>query len=134
LGKNHPETVNVQNNLALVLHLRGDPQAESLYRDLLATQRRLLGPAHLHLALTLGNLAVTELDQGHTAAAEASLEESQAIRRRLHLPPDLDEANALNTLAGIQYEKGDLGAAEKSYQKSLALYRQLQGAPADLAN
>jgi len=133
-GKNHPETVRVQNNLAMVLHLRGNPQAEDLYKDLLARQRRLLGPAHLHLAITLGNLAVTELDQGHTAAAEASLQEAQAIRRQIRLPPDLDEANSLNTLAGIQLAKGDLDAAEANYRRSLELFRQLRGAPVDLAN
>jgi eukaryotic-like serine/threonine-protein kinase len=134
LGKDHPESLRVQNNLARVLRLRGDPGAAALYRDLLAVQRRVLGPAHLHLALTLGNLAVAELDQGHTAAAEAALHESEAIRRHLHQPPDLDEANTLNTLAGIQYEKGDLDAADESYQKSFALYRKLRGTPAELAN
>jgi Tfp pilus assembly protein PilF len=47
LGPNHPDTANSLNNLALLLHDKGDSAgAEPLYRRALAIREKALGPDH----------------------------------------------------------------------------------------
>jgi tetratricopeptide (TPR) repeat protein len=54
-------------------------EAQNLYQRALAIKRRLLGDRHPDLAVTLNNLALVELAQGHRPEAETMLAEALAI-------------------------------------------------------
>jgi tetratricopeptide (TPR) repeat protein len=66
----------------------------------------------------LSNLALIQQDQGHLAAARASIEQAIAIGEQLD-PPHLAQEVRYSNLAMIQWAQGDLPAASASIDRAI---------------
>src|SRR5437016_2277783 len=85
LGPDHPDTARSLNNLALLLHDRGElAAARGLFERALTIRERVLGPDHPHTA---------------------------ASRRALERGSDRKAATSLNNLGTLLHDQGDLRAA-----------------------
>ena len=79
LGLEHPDTLVSVNNLAKLLHAKGDyAAAEPLYRRALEAQERILGPEHPKTLSVLNNLAPLLNATGRLAEAVVLLRERAA--------------------------------------------------------
>jgi tetratricopeptide (TPR) repeat protein len=92
-------------NLANTLYSQGtyadaNKQAETMYRELLPIQQRVLGPEHPNTLLTAVNLASALHSQGKYAEAETTYREVLRIQQRvlgLEHPDTVKTANDLAT-------------------------------------
>jgi serine/threonine protein kinase/tetratricopeptide (TPR) repeat protein len=107
--------------LAKVKKDRGDlAGAESLYRQVLAIQRRLYGEDHPEVAQCRRALALTLIAQAKPDEAKALLRQALASQRKV-LPKDHpDIAATLNDLALAYTRTADYAAAEPLYREALA--------------
>lgn len=101
LGQEHSVTLRARNDLAHQLGLSDPEAAESIFRHVLAIQRKKLGSVHPDTLQTLNNLAVTCWNQKKFGEAEALYLEAwdgfeQALGR--HHPHTLNEMNNLAVL------------------------------------
>jgi len=95
------------NNIAFTLEKEGRyAEAESVYRDALQVQRRVLGPQHPDTLLTMDNLNNTLAEQGRYAEAERLCRETLDIRRRVLGPEHRDTATSKYELAGLLARQG----------------------------
>ncbi len=82
LGENHPSTGTILSNIANTLHdMDRFDEAESHFRQALASIRRSLGPEHTRVADVLYGFGHLQLDQGDPAASASSFEQSLSIYR-----------------------------------------------------
>ena len=83
--------IHSENGLALVLRGQGrHVAADSLYRHVIAVRRRVIGPAHPALAVSLTQLGELRAERGDVVAAESLFVQALAMRRAL-----LDESHPL---------------------------------------
>ena len=81
LGSDHPDTLASINNFANLLQQRGrNGEAEPLYREALATKRRIHPPNHPSVLMSVNNLGVLLQDMRQWDEAEALLGEALAGR------------------------------------------------------
>lgn len=105
LGARHPHTLTSINNLASLLHARGElAAAEPLLRETVAVYRETLGPKHPHALTSISNLAALLVDKKELAAAEPLMREA-AVGCKETLgsqhPDTLESANSLNSLTAL---------------------------------
>src|SRR5262249_28413609 len=117
----HTDVATSLNNLAELLR-RQDPrdmrgEAEGLYREALAVQRKLLGDEDLDLGRTLENISLLLGSKGQQEEAEVTRREGLAIRRKL----DPDAANSLANLAKLVEAQGKFSEAEALLRQALAI-------------
>ena len=94
---------------------------ESLYRDVLAMQRKKLPPDHPGIANMLTDLAGLLKSTGRYTEAEPLYREALTIRQKA-LPPDHpDLVVSLNNLAGLLETTGRYTEAEPLYRQALAI-------------
>jgi len=86
-------------------------EAESLYRETLDIERRVLGPEHPATLSLMSGLAVVLSAEGHYAEAEKLERETLEIRRRRFGPDHPDTAGSTYDLACIEARKGDRDGA-----------------------
>ena len=92
------------NNLGNIYLVRGKyPQAEALYNETLAIERRVLGPAHASTLSTIQNLANVYGMVGQYASAETLFQETLEIQRRVVGPEHSDTLHAMVNLADTYY-------------------------------
>jgi len=128
LGDKHPHIAIGLNNLALVLHLKGDLEgANSTYRQALAMQRELLGEVHPDVASTLYDLASVMEDSGDLRGAVEATRESLHIYRALFPGDNPDVASTMNRLGYLLTESGDYSTADIYLQDALKMRRRLFG-------
>jgi len=120
----------------LYLYMQGRvSEAEALYEQALAIDRRLFKGDHLDLAMSLNNLAEMRVSLGRLHEAEAMLQEAFAMRRRLFKSDHPDVANSLNNLASLYQSLERANEAEPLFEEALAMRRRLfKGDHPDLAN
>lgn len=136
LGKQHVDTAESLNNLAVMYQRMGDyAKAEPLYRQALETEKKLLGEQHPSTAETIHNLASLYKEMGRYAEAETYYREAFAIRKRLLGDQDAATKRSLNgfldllsRLAKQQIGKGDLASARKAREEVLAMQAERYGA------
>jgi tetratricopeptide (TPR) repeat protein/predicted Ser/Thr protein kinase len=105
--------------LAVVRALTGDlAGARELQRRALAIQERQLGPDHLHIASTLQNIALTEMNLAAYPAALAAIERSLAIREAVLGPDHSDVARALTVHGLVLRRMGDYPGALALQQRA----------------
>jgi Tetratricopeptide repeat len=98
LGPEHPDTIAMVYELALLLMKKGDcAGAEPLLRRHLKVQDRVLGPRHPATIKTVNNLAVMCSRQGNDAGAEPLFRRALAAMLKIsatmqHTHPDLRTA------------------------------------------
>jgi eukaryotic-like serine/threonine-protein kinase len=107
--------------LAKVKKDRGDlPGAESLYRQVLAVQRRLYGEDHPEVAQYRRALALTLIVQAKPDEAKVLLRQALASQRRVLPKTHPDIAATLNDLALAYTRTADYASAEPLYREALA--------------
>jgi tetratricopeptide (TPR) repeat protein/predicted Ser/Thr protein kinase len=117
---NGPREASVLNNLAIGLVARGQlAEAETLHRQSLAIRRRVYGPEHTLVALSLYNLGSLQRRQGRTAEAIATHREALALRRKAFPPGHSNIAMSLNALAQALRDEGQLREAETLLRQAI---------------
>jgi len=113
------DEADILANLALVLQDRNQlDEAERIMREILANDRRILGPDHVNLAIDLNNLGILLVRRGRSAESEPLLRESVAI---LEKADNAGLAPALGNLGEAIYESGRYAEAEPILARGVAI-------------
>ena len=128
-GRDHPDTAQGLNNLAVLLRIQGHlhGEAESLCCRALAIREKALGPDHPDTAQSLINLALLFQAQGRYGEAEPLLRRALAIREKALGPGHPDTAQSLNDLALLLQAQGRLAEPEPLYRRALAIWEKALG-------
>ncbi|MGB9460085.1 MAG: tetratricopeptide repeat protein [Candidatus Acidiferrum sp.] len=107
LGRNHPETAVLLNNLAALFQATERPsRAEAHYLSSLRIKRRVLAPSHPDVAVTMNNLATLYRSQGKQPAASvlfrSALEILSASLGNRHPATRAVRANYRKSIAVLQ--------------------------------
>jgi serine/threonine-protein kinase len=122
----YPDYAAALNDLGLMYRDHGDyAQSESLLRESLAMDRRLLGDKHPELAVDLNNLGLVLWRKGDLAAAESTFRQALAMDRELLGDIHPDVATALDNLALVLNDKGDVRGALDAETRALDTYRKI---------
>jgi len=122
----HPDLAEAINNLAFVYEEKSDhDDAEKLFREALAMNRRLLGDKHKEIATGLSNLAYVLQEKGDLPRAEATFRQALAMQRDLFGNVHPDVALTLNNLAYVYAELHDVKNELDTQREALAIYKQL---------
>ena len=106
-------------------HADKPAEALALFRDVVASTRRLHGDTHVLTGEALDYMAGPLRELGRIDEAEAALREAVAINSRIYLTPNMHVVDALAELAMILHIEGKVAASEAAYRQSLAIERQL---------
>ncbi len=118
------------NNLGYAYDLMGEYEnAEKIYRESLALNKKIYGEENIAVARNLNNLAAVLLSKGDTVEAVQMLDQSLAIRRQILGDEHPDVALAIHNLAHFLNIQGDYQQAEKLERE--ALYRWEKALPPD---
>jgi CHAT domain-containing protein/tetratricopeptide (TPR) repeat protein len=110
-------------NRAWFREIRGNyAEAEALFRELLATHRRLLSGDHPRIATSLEDLAYVLYERGDYAEAEDLYREALAMRRALGPCNQIDMAVSLTKLAMLLEKIGKSDEAEALLREALCLH------------
>ncbi len=123
-GENHPDTLAVENNLAVtLLHAGHAPEAESLEREILTRLREDNGQPTG--ALTRQNLATTLEQEGKPREALELARQALALQRRREGETSGNVAVALRVVAVAEEMCGEARLAEQDFRASLRLGEEL---------
>lgn len=123
-GKSHPDTLAVENNLAVtLLHAGHAPEAESLQREVLARLREDNGQPTA--VLVRENLATTLEREGRPREALEFARQALELQRRREGEISGNVAVALRLVAVAEELCGETGLAERDFRASLRLGEQL---------
>jgi tetratricopeptide (TPR) repeat protein len=127
-GPEHPDSLSVVNNLALLLYERGKlDEAEPLLRQNLEAQRRILGPDQPGTLTALNNLALLLQARGKFDAAEPLYRESLEVHRRVLGPEHASTLTVVHNLANLYRERGKFDEAEQLHRQNLESRRRILG-------
>ena len=103
----HPALAENIINLASLLYTTGNySETESLYRQALAMNRKLVGDSHPDVAAAYSNLAFLYHDLGEYEKAENMYRDSLRILRQVYGEQHPQVARAINNLAFLQHDQG----------------------------
>jgi serine/threonine-protein kinase len=120
------DTARYLGRLGDILRRQGELEAaEQPLREALAMRRKLLGPDHPAIALSLRDLANLHRDRGQVQAAESLYRESVDTCLRAAGEDHLGLAAVRADLGELLVEKGRLDEAEALFQQSLQARRRL---------
>lgn len=135
-GPEHPQVAEAMLFLADELQL-GEPEdyaeAESLYLEALAMQRRLLGDDYPNLVHGLGGLADLANRRGRFEEADDYLRETVDLRLRTLGPDNAVTAHAIGAYGDQRARVGDWEGAMEQYRSALPTLIRQQGDSPDVA-
>ena len=112
LGKDHPNTLQSMNNLALLYKSQGKyDEAEIVYKECLAKRETILGKDHPSTLNTMNNLALLYKSQGKYAEAETLLKEWLAKLETILGKDHPSTLNTMNILALLYESQGKYNEA-----------------------
>ncbi len=118
----HPNTLITRGNVAQLRHKQGRvAEAETLYRDVLARSRAVMGPDHPETLTQQVLLARTLADQRNFAEAITLVDDALDRRRRSSGELSLDVAETMLNCAEYRFRTGRLGEAEPIAYEALVL-------------
>ncbi len=127
-GAKDSETLAMMLDLATALAQQGRfTVAETLQREALAIQRKLLGNDNPDTAWTLNNLAWILREQGNLTEAEGFQRQAVALAKKASKSEQLDVATSLVGLGNILVKEHQPSQAESSYREALAIQRKSLG-------
>jgi len=128
LGKDHIDTLNAMNRLALVYKDQGRLDlVEPLTLELLAARRRTLGEEHPDTLQSMNNAAMLFLLQGQPARAEPLMRQTVELRRRVLGPDHRSTIVSIDNLGRIVHNQGKLAEAEALYREALVAFTRTEG-------
>src|ERR1019366_2553071 len=102
-------------------------QAITAFEQLLADQRRLLGPDHANTLTTRSNLASWLGESGQVDQAITAYEQLLSDQRRLLGPDHANTLTTRGTMAGLLATSGQVDQAITAYEQLLSDQRRLLG-------
>ena len=113
----HPDRVNAEIALAIVLHSQGHyDEAIAALSRVLAAQESALGTSNCALANTLANLGIAQGMSGQSAEALQTLARAEEILKAAGRSQD-------PILADIRGDKGDIYVGNQDYEKGADEFR-----------
>ena len=103
------------------------PAATQMFERALAIREALLGPNHLDVATSLGNVAFIYDVQGRFAEAEPLYRRALAVQERALGREHQLVATSLNGLAAVEEHEGKFDEAEALYERALAVRQKVLG-------
>lgn len=107
----------------LARHAGDAASAIALLEQALATQRELLGPAHVEVAVTMNNLAFTRHQTGDRAGARNGYQAAWVLWQQLGHTDGPDALGLLNNWAVLEMQSGQTAEAERLWQQAVDLHR-----------
>lgn len=128
-GAHGEELVNdVRNDLALVLREADRiDEAGEILEQLVASERRLLGPDDLDLATTLNNLALVRRSQGDLDGAIALFRETLGVLRAALGESHMYIAAVVESIGSLEAVRGRYDAADSLMTLALDMRREIVG-------
>jgi eukaryotic-like serine/threonine-protein kinase len=128
LGPDYPETLTLMSSLAMVLvdELKF-AEAEKLYRDALAIQRRVLGPEHPETLRSMTNLGNCLYREGRYAEMEKLERDTLAIQQRVLGPAHSLTLHSMMYLALALSNEGRVAEAEQEFHETSEIERRTLG-------
>lgn len=121
---NKEEYAKLINNLAMLLHLRGQyEEAGELYRQALSIERANLGPDHPNTATRMNNLAELRTAQGRLDEAEPLYRKALEIRGQSFGPDHPNTATLMNNLGEMLRRAGRMAEAEPLLRRALEIWQ-----------
>lgn len=131
LGRDHPDTLACQGNLAFVYGRAGRTgESVTLYAQTLADYERVLGDEHPDTLTSRNNLAFVYGQAGRHEESVALYRRSLADARRLLGPDQPDTLRFQVNLANAYEAAGRLDEAVENFRQALAGYERVLGANA----
>jgi tetratricopeptide (TPR) repeat protein len=116
------------NDLGVLARAQADyVSATVLLQQALVMRRRVLGPQHQDVAVTLVELGRTLSDRGEVDRPERFFREALAIRRQALGDDHQETATSVSALALLLRHKGDLAGAESLFRENLERTRKARG-------
>ncbi len=128
LGSNHQDSLDARSQLVWLIHKQGHhKQAVSLYVQLLADQRRILGPDDPDTLQTSVNLGVVYFDLGRFDEAEhVQADALQRLRRTLGDESEM-ALQSMNNLAVVHFNQDRLEKSSEVFTELIQLQRKVLG-------
>nr|WP_230416701.1 tetratricopeptide repeat protein [Micromonospora tarapacensis] len=120
LGAEHPDTLETNTRLAVLLDKTERSDAEKQFREVLAARVQELGTDHPDTLNTRASLALVLNRQGRYDAAEEEFRKVLATQTRLLGVVHHDTLTTRNNVAVVLREQGRLGEAETGFRDLLA--------------
>jgi tetratricopeptide (TPR) repeat protein len=128
-GPNHSEVASRLNNIAGVLHAKGDyAGALEKYNEALKIDEAYFGRNHPNVARGLNNIAVVLKSKGDYAGALEKCNEALKIDEAYWGRNHPNVAIGLNNIAGVLRAKGDYAGALEKYNEALTIFEKFLGA------
>jgi valyl-tRNA synthetase len=109
LGEDHPDTLAIMNNLALMLYAQGElSKAQKMQEKVLESSHRVLGEDHPDTLRSMNNLAGTLEAQGNLSEALEMQEQVLESSRRVLGEDHPDTLTFMNNLAETLHAQGNL--------------------------
>jgi tetratricopeptide (TPR) repeat protein len=122
LGPNHPETLNVMNNLALAYNSRGQlAKAVTLFEETLEKEKAKLGPDHPRTLTCMNNLALAYQASGQLAKAVTLLERSLQMHKAKLGAEHSRTLGTMSSLGLVLLQQKKWGDAEPVIRDCLAV-------------
>ena len=102
-------------------------EAIPIAEQIVATEKRVLGPGHLHTAVSLNNLALLYEKIGNYAGAGPLFEQALQIWKQVLGSEHPDTATVLNNLAELYRLKGEYTKAGPLFQQALQIREKMLG-------
>jgi len=128
LGKEHPNTLVYENNLAALLMSKGNYKgAEPLYRRELEVRERVLGKEHPSTLISVSSLATLLYRKGDYKGAEPLYCRALEVRERVLGKEHPNTVSNMNNLAVLLSIKGDYKGAELLFRRALEASERVLG-------
>jgi eukaryotic-like serine/threonine-protein kinase len=128
LGPDHPETVGVMNDLAIIFDRIGrTAEAQKLMEEVVAVKRRTLGPLHQSTLKSVNNLALALAVQGRVEDAATLLEELLESQRQVEGRESIFTLRSEYNLAILYRYLGRWDLARPLFDDSLEILRRVHG-------
>ena len=128
LRENHPDTLTIMNNLALLLSCLGNyEEAERMHRQTLTLRETNLGKKHPDTLKSMNNLAGVLRKQNDYEEAEQIHRETLTLRKVVLGKEHPDTLISMNNLALVLCEQNKHEEAEQMYRETLTLKEMILG-------
>ncbi|MCL2119938.1 MAG: DUF2225 domain-containing protein, partial [Planctomycetaceae bacterium] len=128
LGKEHPSTAAMYNNIGVVYKEQGDyDKALEWHLKALAISEKVLGKEHPDTAGTYNNIAVVYKNQGKYDEALKWYQKALAIKEKVLGKEHPSTAATYNNIAIVYRKQGKYEQALEKYQKALAIREKVLG-------
>jgi tetratricopeptide (TPR) repeat protein len=128
LPEENEQRLGAATNLANAFYQQGKhAESETLYREVLAVRRRVLGPEDPDTLMTACNLANTLYSQGKRAGADTLYREVLEVQRRVLGPEHPDTLRTAGNLAAALDDQGKHAEAETLHREVLVVRQRVLG-------